>query len=124
MAIPELKNESATNEAWHRLLGLLEKRFGKKLKTEAILLMIGLQEMNMRAEELGKQEKMDLMHVGTCTILEAGGYYVRTDADEDGWPRWQMQKALPHMDFLEQGALLRYYIVEYFKGVYDELAND
>lgn len=98
-------------------MALCRERFGQMLKVEGLLLLIGLQEVQqieLFDRSIPKERKMDLMHVGMCTVLEPAGYYVRQPNDAEGWPHWDLAQPLPHMDILQQGRLLRYALVRYF----------
>ncbi len=81
----------------------------------AILFMIGVQEACIETEdEYTKEEKQDLMHIGTCTILSADGYYEFIGRDEDGWPHFKNLRKLPSMSLAEQATLLKSSAVRYF----------
>jgi hypothetical protein len=117
------KPDALTNARWDRLSVLLEERFGQRMRLEAILLLIGLQEVGMDpTQTLEKHDKMNLMHVGLCTVLEPAGYYTRTHVDADGWPHWELVKPIPYLDLFKQVNFLRHWLVLYFMKVYDELA--
>lgn len=114
---PEALADSDLNRLWDQLTRLSFERFGERLKVEGLLLMIGLQELQqsqLMDRNISKERKMDLMHVGMCTVLEPAGYYERLSNDADGWPQWELIRPLPHMDILQQGKLLRYALVRYF----------
>jgi hypothetical protein len=80
-----------------------------------------MREMGFGYREYSKQEKMDLMHVGTCTILAPSGFYEWQDKDEDGWPHWSLARPLPYLDIFAQAHFLRFHILQYFEQVFDEL---
>ena len=48
---------------WWKLEEKLMQRFGKKPDLEAILFLIGMQEMGALKEKYTKEQKQDLMHV-------------------------------------------------------------
>lgn len=109
------------NARWSRLTAILKEQFGQDLKLEAILLLIGMREMGYGFREYSKQEKMDLMHVGTCTILAPSGYYEWQHKDDEGWSHWTLSQPLPYLDIFAQAHFLRYHILHYFEQVFDEL---
>lgn len=111
--------ESTQQTKWKNLLAQLKLKFGAELKVEAILLLIGIQEIGIHPIGLSKEQKTDLIHVGTCTILEDEGYYKRIGIDQEGWPKWELEKPIPYLDIFAQKTFLRDQIIKYFEQVYD-----
>jgi hypothetical protein len=99
---------------WWNLEASLVERFGKKPDMDAILYLIGLQEVQFFKEKITKEQKQDLMHVAVCTVLMPGGYYELQGRDEDGWPHFQQVKELPLLTLKEQENFLKDYILFYF----------
>ncbi len=102
-------------QRWWQLEAKLQKRFGKKPDMEAILFLIGLQEVGFWKNKISKEQKQDLMHVAICTVLSPGGYYTMTGKDKDGWPQFSQLKELPAATFMEQENFLKDYILFYFE---------
>lgn len=99
---------------WWELERKLMERFGKKPDVEAILFLIGLQEIGLSQEKISKEQKQDLMHVAICTILSSSGYYIVEGNDQEGWPHFKQLKNLPIMNMIEQEAFLKDHILLYF----------
>lgn len=99
---------------WWELERKLMERFGKKPDVEAILFLIGLQEIGLSQEKISKEQKQDLMHVAICTILSSSGYYIVEGKDQEGWPHFKQLKNLPIMNMIEQEAFLKDHILLYF----------
>ena len=99
---------------YHKLLKTLEKRFGEGLDTPAILFLIGINELETKQEKFNKKEKMDLMHVAICTLLEPYGYYDFIGKDKDEWPHFELVKKIPFININEQNQLLMEAILDYF----------
>ena len=99
---------------WWDLERKLMDRFGKKPDVEAILFLIGLQEIGLSQEKISKEQKQDLMHVAICTILSSSGYYIVEGQDQDGWPHFKQIKNTPTMNLIEQEAFLKDHILLYF----------
>ena len=105
---------------WNALLQELEGIIGKKPKDlNAVLFLIGVQELGHGTKIFSKEEKQDLMHIGICKVLSLSGYYELEGLDEEGWPHWKMIKKLPHFDLLEQEKLLKMHVMEYFEKEYN-----
>jgi hypothetical protein len=110
------KRDLELDRIWANLLKSLEHTIGKKPKDlNAVIFLIGVQELGKGNRNFSKEEKQDLMHIGICKVLSLSGYYELEGLDADGWPHWRMCKKLPHFDLLEQERLLKMHVIEYFE---------
>ena len=102
-------------QKWQRLLKALEITIGKRpADLNAVLFLIGVQELGRGQQPFSKEEKQDLMHIAICKVLSLSGFYELEGTDNDGWPHWKLVKKLPHFDMLEQERLLKMHVLEYF----------
>jgi len=92
-----------------------EKDFGPGLDLQTILLLIGVDILGQGHQKFSKNEKMDLMHIAICTILEPYGYYSFEGRDKDNWPHFKLEKQLPNLEHREQQHLLKQATLEFFK---------
>jgi len=92
----------------------LEETFGGGLDTQAIIFLIGVQELGTGYKKFSKQEKTELMHVAVCTLLMPHGFYEFTGRDEENWPHFELVKELPPLDDRQQQHLIKEAILEYF----------
>ena len=100
---------------WSRLTLKLQKTLGKRPKDlNAVLFLIGVNELGSGPKVFSKEEKQDLMHIAICKALSFAGYYQLEGLDKEGWPHWKLIKKLPRFDLLEQEQLLKENILEYF----------
>jgi hypothetical protein len=99
---------------WDVLLKALEPRFGGELDLQAILFIIGLQELGQGYRKLKKDEKLDVMHIAICTLLEPYGYYEFEGKDADGWPHWKTSSKLPNLKPAQQHRLMLQAVIDYF----------
>jgi len=99
---------------WWKLEERLMDRFGKKPDMEAILFLIGIQEVGEIKNKFSKEQKQDLMHVAVCTVLSSSGYYELEGADADGWPHFRQLKTLPQMDLVTQENFMKDHVLMYF----------
>lgn len=100
---------------WEILQDKLTERFGTPMDFDAILFTIGLQELNKPFKKYKKDEKLDVMHVAICTLLEPFGFYEYKGVDDDGWPHWELKENLPHLEAKQQNKLIIDSILDYFK---------
>lgn len=111
-----IKKDLELERTWQRLRLKLKDVIGKKPRDlNAILLLIGVQELGKGTLEFSKEQKQDLMHIAICKVLSLSGYYILEGLDEDGWPHWKKVKQVPHFDLLEQEQLLKMHVLEYFE---------
>jgi len=112
----ENNKEKEYDAEWEGLLEKMEGVLGKKPNLEALLFLIGMQELGKGARVFSKEEKQDLMHIAVCRLLSLEGYYEFEGADNDGWPHWRIVKTLPNGNegLKEQEKLLIKNIKKYF----------
>jgi hypothetical protein len=101
---------------WWALEEKLMDRFGKKPDMEAILFLIGIQEVGDFRTKFTKEQKQDLMHVAVCSLLSPSGYYELEMVDEEGWPHYRQLKALPVFNLIEQENFMKDHILIYFEN--------
>lgn len=94
----------------------LTNRFGNDLDIQAVLFLIGIQELGKGPMNLSKNEKIDVMHVAICTLLAPCGYYKYEGLDKEGWPHWEINEKLPPLQPEQQLLLIKQAIVDYFKN--------
>jgi hypothetical protein len=104
MRSEELKHD------WEQLLAKLSQQFpgDGDIDLDGVLLLIG-------AQELKKDEKLNVLHIAVCTVLEPYGYYEFEKRDDDGWPHFKSLKPLPNLKAGEQAVLMKEAVVNYFK---------
>ena len=103
-------------ERWDQLLIVLTERFsdGEAMDVEGVLYLIGLQELGQVHQKMKKDDNVNLIHVGICTVLEPYGYYRFDFFDEEGWPHFELLEALPTLKPGEQSILMKEALVAYF----------
>jgi len=99
--------------SWTNTLKKAEEAFGQPLDLQAILFMIGVQELGKGFQEFSKKEKTELMHVAICRLLEPYGHYAFEGLDKDGWPHYQLTQKLPPLTEQQQHQLIKEAIIEY-----------
>jgi hypothetical protein len=100
---------------WDRLQKKLKERFDGEMDYDSILFLIGLQELGKPFKKYKKDEKLEVMHVAICSLLEPYGFYELMGKDDDGWPHWKLKENLPFLDAKQQNKLIIDSIIDYFK---------
>ena len=106
--------EKTLEQAWKDVVLKLENRFGEGLDLQAILFLIGIQELGLGYQKLKKDQKVEVMHIAVCALLSQWGYYEFTGHDEDGWPHWKETTKITSLNPNQQDKLIREAIIEYF----------
>lgn len=101
---------------WEFLLEKLAQIIGKKPENlDAVLFLIGVQELGKGKKHFTKEQKQDLMHIATCKVLSKLGFYELKGLDQDGWPHWEATGKLPQLSLNDQEKLLKTQVIEYFE---------
>ncbi len=103
---------------WDTLVSNLSNQFadGDTIDLDAIIYLVGVQELGLMGTKFKKDEKINLMHIAICRLLEPYGYYTFDFVDEDGWPHYQKNEDLPFLKAGEQTILMKEALVGYFKA--------
>jgi hypothetical protein len=101
---------------WNNVVQILSNQFaeGDVLDLDAIIYLIGVQELGKVHQTFKKDEKLNLMHIAICRLLEPYGYYEFDFVDKDGWPHYSVKEELPPLKAGEQSVLMKEAIVNYF----------
>lgn len=81
----------------------------------AILFLIGIQELGAVKSHFSKEEKQDLMHIAVCRLLSEEGYFEFEGIDAEGWPHWKPLRPVPVKGLIDQEELLKEKIIAYFR---------
>lgn len=112
-----MSRDQKLKEEWEHILKNLSDRFGEGelLNIDAIIYLIGVQELGQGVREYKKEDKVNLMHIAICRLLEPFGYYEFDFFDNEGWPHYKVIEELPPLKTGEQTVLIKEAIVLYFK---------
>ncbi len=101
---------------WDALVQFVTSKFsdGKNLDIQAVLFLIGVNELGQGYKNFTKEEKINLIHIAICRLLSNYGYYEYTGRDEDGWPHWKTNTDLPKLKPNEQTILIKESAILYF----------
>lgn len=108
------ETEADFEARWETLMQQLQARFGKRPDLNALLLLIGVQELNQGVATFTKEQKQDLMHIATCRLFSLSGHYELERVDEDGWPHYKLLRPVPFANLKEQERMLKWHVLEYF----------
>lgn len=111
-----MARDTVLKERWELLVEKLSRQFadGDVLELDAIIYLVGVQELGQYEKKYKKDEKVNLMHIAICRLLEPYGYYEFDFFDNDGWPHYTVKEELPPLKAGEQTVLMKEAIVNYF----------
>ena len=77
---------------WVKVQHFVKAKFNRQNLPDlnAILFLIGIQELGKLKPTFSKEEKQDLIHIAVCKLLSEEGYFEFSGKDKDGWPHWKM----------------------------------
>lgn len=108
-------NHAVLNRKWIELQDKIQTQFDTETPDIKVLLfLIGVQELGHGPKKFSKRQKEELMHIATCRLFSAMGFYALEGLDQDGWPHWKLIKPIPNYTLLEQEQILKSLIIEYF----------
>lgn len=111
-----MSRDKQLKERWELVVRKLSDQFadGDVLDLDAIIYLIGVQELGQFNRKFKKDHKLDLMHIAICKLLTPYGYYELEFVDDDGWPHYKAKEQLPFLKAGEQSVLMKEAIVNYF----------
>lgn len=111
-----MARDETLKERWTLVQKKLSDQFadGEQMDLDAIIYVIGVQELGQLHRKFKKDHKLDLMHIAICRLLEPYGYYEFNFYDDDGWPHYKNLEELPALKAGEQSVLMKEAIVHYF----------
>ncbi|MCB0568180.1 MAG: hypothetical protein KDC66_00375 [Phaeodactylibacter sp.] len=107
---------------WLRIRHLVKDAFGRDELPglNAVLFLIGIQELGRWPDSFTKEEKQDLMHIGVCRLLSYDGFYEFAGRDADGWPHYKMARPVKVKGMEGQEKLLMEKAIQYFREMEEE----
>jgi hypothetical protein len=111
-----MSRDEQLKSRWEELVRKLSEQFaeGEDLNLEGIIYLIGIQELGKPHLKFQKDDKVNLMHIAICRLLEPYGYYEFEYVDRDGWPHFKAKEELPFLKAGEQSVLMKEALVHYF----------
>ena len=111
-------NAATVNKKWNDLQAHTAKQFEmEKPDIKVMLFLIGVQELGKGPLKFNKRQKEELMHIATCRLFSAMGFYELEGLDQDGWPHWRLVKPIPNYTLLEQEMVIKSLIIDYFDEI-------
>ena len=112
-----MTKDTNLSQQWEKIVIQLSNQFadGERIDMESIMYLIGIQELGKGFQEFSKDDKINLMHIAICKLLEPQGYYKFDRLDKEGWPHYTLLKEVPKFTAQEQTKMMQVAIVGYFE---------
>jgi len=112
-----LSATSTNQEKWKKIEKFFSDNFtnGETPDLDTILFLIGVQELGKGKKKFKKDDKVNLLHLAVCRVLEPFGYYRFEGLDKDGWPHFELMETLPELKSNEQSLLMKQAVIQYFE---------
>jgi hypothetical protein len=81
---------------------------------------VGIRERGQAFQQYSKEEKMNLINLGSCTLYQEMGLVEKTGTDEEGWPLFRQKTLAPTIAEERKNKVLQDCAVRYFKRIYPE----
>jgi hypothetical protein len=82
-----------TPDNWKDLCEYLTVMFGIDVDLNGVMFLVGIRERGLTFRKFSKEEKLNLINLGSCTLYHEMGLVEITGEDIEGWPLFH-QKAL------------------------------
>ncbi len=111
-----MSRDEELKKRWELVVEKLSNQFadGEIIDLDGIIYLVGVQELGQIHRDFKKDEKLNLMHIAICRLLEPYGYYEFDFFDEESWPHYKVKEELPFLKAGEQTVLMKEAIVNYF----------
>ena len=103
-------------ELWKEVENFFVQNFDTEnnVPVETMLFLIGVQELGSGKQKYSKDDKVNLIHIAVCRLLEPFGFFKFSHYDDDGYPHFEELEPLPELKPNEQSLLMRKAIIQYF----------
>lgn len=104
------------SELWEKVEQFFTEHFQaeKHVSIETILFLIGVQELGSGQQKYSKDDKLNLIHIAVCRLLEPFGYFKFSNYDADGYPHFEETQPMPELRPNEQLLLMKKAVIQYF----------
>lgn len=106
-------------ENWTDLCKTLNDLFGIDVDLNGVLFLVGIRERGLSFQTFTKEEKHNLINLGSCTLYQEMGMVKRSGTDPDGWPLFHQNTLAPVIPEERKLKTLQDCAIRYFQKVFD-----
>ena len=104
-------------ENWIELCGRLDEMFGIKVDLNGVLFLVGIRERGLNFQPFTKEEKLNLINLGSCTLYKEMGLTEINGYDAEGWPLFRQKTISPEIPEERKQKTLQDCAIRYFAKV-------
>jgi len=104
---------------WKDLCEQLSAMFGIDVDLNGVLFLVGIRERGLIFQQFSKEEKLNLINLGSCTLYLEMGLIELDGEDKDGWPLFHQKALAPVIAEELKIKTLQDCAIRYFKKVFD-----
>ena len=106
-------------ENWKDLCEHLKEMFGIDVDLNGVLFLVGIRERGLTLQKFTKEEKLNLINLGSCTLYKEMGLLELRGEDNEGWPIFQQKALAPVIAEELKLKTLQDCAIRYFKKVFE-----
>lgn len=99
---------------WARLKEEFKSNYGDYPSVISLLFIIGMEHAPVLGDDLSKEQKQEVIHVGLCSLLEKEGLYSFSHHDDDGWPHYTSTDKSQTINVEKQENYIKQLLINYF----------
>jgi hypothetical protein len=107
----------AVPESWIELCDRLSEMFGISVDLNGVLFLVGMRERGLNFQQFTKEEKLNLINLGSCTLYKEMGLTEITGYDAEGWPIFRQRAFSPEIPEGRKQKTLQDCALLYFRKV-------
>jgi hypothetical protein len=104
-------------ETWIELCERLSLMFGIHVDLNGVLFLVGIRERGLTFQQFTKEEKLNLINLGSCTLYKEMGLTEITGYDAEGWPLFQQKALSPEIPEERKQKTLQDCALRYFSRI-------
>ncbi len=105
---------------WTELCDHLGKQFNIDIDLNGVLFLVGIRERGLTFQHFSKEEKMSLIHLGSCTLYQEMGLIEKSGIDAEGWPIFTQKALAPVISEERKHKVLQDCALRYFEKIYTD----
>ncbi len=104
-------------ETWVELCGRLDEMFGITVDLNGVLFLVGMRERGFAFREFSREEKLNLINLGSCTLYLEMGLTEIIGYDAEGWPLFRQRPLNPDISEERKQKTLQDCAIKYFARI-------
>ena len=105
---------------WKDLCEKLSELFGIEVDLNGVLFLVGMRERGLSFQKFSKEEKLNLINLGSCILYLEMGMVSSYGKDVDGWPLFRQNSLAPVIPEELKQKTLQDCAIRYFQKVFEE----